>query len=317
MSKSNTRERPARDGWLMVLYGLLLLVGLALLTFGVIRAITENDLTLMAVGVLAVIVPAALYPIASAMAAVGPQDVSRRALDPILAQLRLVNERLLLSDTAKQIAFRTKDRQALREAIKADMDSANFDAALVLAEQMVKVYGDKTEAKQLRSQIQTSRARQLDNDVNEATAKLDEMLLRHEWDTARREAQKIQRQYADSPRVTNLAARIEEACHQHKHNLERKFLEAAGRDDVERAFELLRELDMYLTEAEAAPLRETARGGLTQKRTNLGVQFKLAVHDKDWIAALRIGQEIMDSFPNTKMAAEVRGMQELLEVRTS
>ena len=48
MSKSNTRERPARDGWLMVLYGLLLLVGLALLTFGVIRAITGNDLTLMA-----------------------------------------------------------------------------------------------------------------------------------------------------------------------------------------------------------------------------------------------------------------------------
>ena len=79
----------------------------------------------------------------------------------------------------------------------------------------------------------------------------------------------------------------------------------------------LRELDAYLTEEEAAPFRETARGVVTKKRTNLGVQFKLAVHNRDWPAAFRIGREIMDSFPNTKMAAEIRGMYEHLEARAT
>jgi hypothetical protein len=74
---------------------------------------------------------------------------------------------------------------------------------------------------------------------------------------------------------------------------------------------------MYLTEEEAAPFREAARGVITKKRTNLGVQFKLAIHDKDWSTALRIGREINESFPNTTMAAEVRSMNDMLRARAS
>ncbi len=50
----------------MVLYGLLLTAGLALLCLGVVLALNGEDLALVGLGVLAVIVPAALYPVASA-----------------------------------------------------------------------------------------------------------------------------------------------------------------------------------------------------------------------------------------------------------
>ena len=45
----------------------------------------------------------------------------------------------------------------------------------------------------------------------------------------------------------------------------------------------------------------------------LGVQFALHVHDKNWGEALRIGRQITDEFPNTRMAAEVRERMAILQ----
>ena len=81
--------------------------------------------------------------------------------------------------------------------------------------------------------------------------------------------------------------------------------------------ELLKELDKYLTEQEAEPFRETARGVIGKKRDNLGVQFKIAVHDREWVRAMRVGEQIIQEFPNTKMCDEVRGMIDLLRERAA
>jgi hypothetical protein len=50
---------------------------------------------------------------------------------------------------------------------------------------------------------------------------------------------------------------------------------------------------------------------------NLGVQFKLAVHDKEWTQAVRVGEQIIREFPNTKMSDEVRSMLDLLRERAA
>jgi len=50
-----------------------------------------------------------------------------------------------------------------------------------------------------------------------------------------------------------------------------------------------------------------------KKLQQLGVQFALHVHDKSWTEALRIGRQITDEFPNTRMAAEVRERLPILE----
>ena len=56
---------------------------------------------------------------------------------------------------------------------------------------------------------------------------------------------------------------------------------------------------------------------VVRHRENLGVQFKLAVNDRRWAEAAGIGDVIIDEFPNTKMADEVRSMIDLLRTRAT
>lgn len=147
--------------------------------------------------------------------------------------------------------------------------------------------------------------------------KLDALLAKHQFDQAIKEAHKIQRLYAESPQVRDVHKTVAHAREQYKHDLEREFLEAAKVDDVDRAVELLKELDMYLTEQEAEPFRETARGVIGKQRENLGVQFKIAVHDKEWLRAVSVGEQIIREFPNSRMADEVRSMLDLLRERAA
>ena len=63
---------------------------------------------------------------------------------------------------------------------------------------------------------------------------------------------------------------------------------------------------MYLTPNEALALQEAAKDVFRTKLHNLGVQFAMAVSDKQWSNALEIGQQIMRDFPNSRMSGEIR-----------
>ena len=243
-----------------------------------------------------------------------PSDAERRELIGLIKQ---TNDRLLLSETAKRIAYREHDVQALRQTIEQDITGGNFDAAMVLVEDLGKTYGYRQEAEQYRDRINNARHQDQQAKIDDAVSRLDDMLGRHEFDRAAREAAKIQRLYPEAERVKGLAQRVADAREQFKQGLERQFLEAAERDDVDRALELLKELDLYLTEQEAEPLRETARGVIGKKRDNLGVQFKMAVHDREWTRAVQVGEQIIREFPNSRMSEEVRSMIDVLRQRAA
>lgn len=301
---------PKRDGWLLVLYIILLLAGILLLALGLIEAVQTGSRLLLGMGVLAVMLPCAAYPIVSALRESGS--------DPRLGELLdSINQRMLISDAAKRIAYREQDRNALREAIRQDISRGDFDAALVLVQNMASDYGYREEAEIFREEILTARKADTDIKIDKAVAAMDMLLQRREWNQAAEEAARIMRLYPESPRTTELDQRVRNARSHYKQDLEERFLQAAQRDEVDTAMELLKELDPYLVGNEAARLREVARSVVSKKRENLGVQFKLMVHDKDWTGALRIGEQIMRDFPNTRMADEVRNMIELLKQRAS
>ncbi|MCC7145891.1 MAG: hypothetical protein IT443_05550 [Phycisphaeraceae bacterium] len=235
-------------------------------------------------------------------------------LTPLLTSL---NERLLISETAKRIVYREKDRQVLRQAIQEDVNKGDIDGALVLINQMGETYGYHEEAEVLRAQISQEQTADVNRKIDSALARLDDLLASNAWDKAYAEVGRIQRTYPHSPRVQNLEQRVRQAYDTRKSALERQFLAAAERDDVDLALELMKQLDRYLSEKEAEPYRETARGVIGKKRDNLGVQFKLSLQDKEWSRALEVGQQIIREFPNTKMAQEVRDMLDLLRQRTA
>ncbi|MCC7191863.1 MAG: hypothetical protein IT444_03680 [Phycisphaeraceae bacterium] len=243
----------------------------------------------------------------------GPDE----ATEETIRVLRAINDRLAVSDTARRILSRDQDRETLRRAIREDIARKDFDTAMVLVNQMNQSFGYRQEAEDFRDEIIHARAAEMAERVKQAIGRFEDMLSHQEWELAAQEAQRIQRLYPEHTQVRELGRRVREARETHKHELERDFLQAAERDDVERAIELLKELDKYLTESEAEPFRETARGVIGKKRQNLGVQFKLAVHDKEWIQAVRVGEQIIREFPNTKMADEVRGLIDLLRERAA
>lgn len=235
----------------------------------------------------------------------------------MLEVLESINDRMMVSDAAKRIAYRERDRQTLRRAIQEDISRGDLEAALALATEMAQSYGYKQEGEEFRRQILEARRANYDRQVLDAIGQLEQMLARKEWESAALEAKRIQATYTESTRVTHLLNRVAEAKEQHKKDLERQFLEAAKRDDIETAMELLKDLDHYLTEKEAAPLLEVARGVIGKKRQNLGVQFKLAIADHEWSDALAVGNQIIREFPNTKMADEVHSMIDLLRERAA
>ena len=235
----------------------------------------------------------------------------------LMRQLKELSRRQLLSDTAKRVAYRNEDMEAIRKAIRRDIEQGAYDAAVVLAEEMSQTYGFKEEAEDYREQALRARAAGREAKVTQAISRFDEILAQHDFERASQEAAKIRRLYPDSERVRVLDRKVAQAREQYKHDLERRFLEASQKDDIDTAIELIEEMDKYLTEQEAEPFYETARGVIGKKRDNLGVQFKLAVQDREWGQAVRVGEQIIREFPNSRMADEVRGMLDLLRQRAA
>ena len=268
---------------------------------------------LLGMGVLGVIIAAATYPIASSLSAGGGAEGTGQ----VETLLKQTSDRLMVSDTAKRIAYRQQDREVLRRAVREDIEKGDFDAAVLIVDELSSTYGYREEAEQYRDQILAARASSQEQRISQAVTTVEELLAMKEWDKSRAEVDKLQRLFPDSVRIRELPQRVKDSFEQYKHDLERSFLEASERDDVDQAMQLLKELDLYLTEREAEPFRETARGVIGKARENLGVQFKIAVHDREWIRAVRVGEQIIREFPNTKMSEEVRSRLDLLRERAA
>ena len=154
--------------------------------------------------------------------------------------------------------------------------------------------------------LDVARAHAIDQRVADTAEHVELLLTRYEWADATHECDRLLRLFPTHPEARRLPDKIVVARDGHKRELLKMWKEAVTRDDVDRSLELLRELDQYLSTAEAEAYKESARDVFRKKLQQLGVQFALHVHDKSWAEALRIGRQITDEFPNTRMAAEVR-----------
>ena len=277
-----------------------------------------GPMALIATGLLIAVIPWALYPITTLLfkRAVEVRYQTEQFLSTLDAQqlqLEKIRNIVSLSDAAKQVAFRAQDLQALRAAINEDMDKGDFEAATILANEMERRFGYVLEADRFREQIQITSRAAIDNRVREASDQIDILLAKAEWFGATREAERIQRQFPAHPEARKLMERIETARDEHKRDLLKNWKDAIARDDIEQSVSLLKQLDQYLSPSEATTYKETARDVFRKRLQQLQAQFAIHVHDKSWHEALRIGQQIMDEFPNTRTASEVRERLPILQ----
>jgi hypothetical protein len=211
-----------------------------------------------------------------------------------------------LSEQAKSLIFRDRELDRMIEQVHADLMKQDYDAAEVFIDRIETGFGYKSEAARLREEVTAYRQKTQDERIDAAVARFQEILDRHDWDHARREANRAMAMYPSDSRIAGLTERIQKAYAAHKGQLLQAYGEATRKNDIDRGIEILRQLDSYLTPQEAAALEESARDVFRKKLHNLGVQFAISVNDQQWEQAVATGEQIIQEYPNTRMAQEAR-----------
>ncbi|MGA2584100.1 MAG: hypothetical protein ABSG31_12550 [Tepidisphaeraceae bacterium] len=236
-------------------------------------------------------------------------------LQNLTTLLTLISEQQLLSDRAKSVAFRVKDLEAVRRALSEEMSRRDWEAALQLANDIEQSFGYKQEADRVRSEISAHRDEVFRRQYTELLGPVDRQIKAENWGLAVQEAQILIEKYPNDEQIRKLPEEIENRRQMRKQQLRDSWQEAVDRHDVDGSIEILKRLDLYLTPAEADSMAEVARNVFKEKRESLRTRFALAVQERKWNEAIRLGDEIISDFPNTRIAQEVREKMDALRER--
>jgi len=232
------------------------------------------------------------------------------SLEKIRAALTQVNQNTRLSESAKSIAFRDADKQILREAVFDKLQQQEFDTTNEIIDEIAHSAGYRELAKQLRAEAERYRSATVAERENQV-----KLLENHLWTKASSLIERLITAYPESEKAKAMRQKLFDKKSYRKKILLTAWDDAIKRQDTDRSLEILHELDLYLTSNEGLALQEAARDVFRTKLHNLGVQFSFAVSERQWDKALDIGRQIVQDFPNSKMAQEIREKMEILKRR--
>lgn len=229
--------------------------------------------------------------------------------------LELIVENTRISDAAKALTHRGEELDALRVAVQHEIRLDRWGMADKLLDAMESRFGAHEEAAALRTEVNEARRLAIDGKLSQAIELVERHFSENAWGRARKEIEKLTRLFPDDAKVGELPRRLEQARSQHKADLMMAWREAVARSDTDRAIDLLKELDQYLTPEDAQSMQDDARHVFKDKLSQLGLQFRFAVSEKRWGDALGVGLELIREFPNSRMADEVRSTLDVLRER--
>jgi len=236
-----------------------------------------------------------------------------QALENIRTGLQQINHSTRVSETAKAIAFRDADKQSLREAVFDKLQQQDFQAAHEIIDEITKRAEYKDLADELRDEAEKYRVATDQERLNQAITHIEILLQGFQWARASEQIEGLIKAFPDSEEAKAMRQRLVEEKQQRKKTLLTAWDQAVQRQEIDHSLEILKELDLYLTPNEALALQEAARDVFRTKLHNLGVQFSIAVTEKHWTQALEIGQQIVNDFPNSRMAEEIREKMDVLK----
>ncbi|HWE02661.1 MAG TPA: hypothetical protein VG326_09650 [Tepidisphaeraceae bacterium] len=307
--------------WIFYLAALFFSLAILGTGFYLARLDGHTRLELLAAGCVCLVLVGVAWPISMAIRAnrLGSSEelllpLTER-LDQLAILLNLMSEQQLLSDRAISIAYREKDRDALRRAVHEEMGRHDWDTALSLVDEMERAFANKTESTRLRKEINDHRQELVRKQIAEVVQVIDKYTRGEQWNLAIREADKLVQMFPDNEQVKNLPHEIDSRRVAVKQQLLQSWHEAVARHDNDGSIEILKQLDPYLKAAEAESMQETVRSVFKEKLNDLGAQFSRAVKEQRWIDAVKVGDQITKEFPNARIAQEVRDSMDALKKR--
>ena len=239
-------------------------------------------------------------------------EEATKALENIRNGLMQINHSTRISEPVKAIAFRDEDRQSLREAVFEKLKLKDFEAAYEIIDEIGNHVGYRTLAGELRVQVDTYRNATEEERIDQAIEHIETLLRACRWTKASAQIEALVREHPHSEKARAMRQQLIDRKGERKKILLAAWDDAIQQQDTDRSLEILKELDMYLTPNEGLALQEAAKDVFKTKLHNLGVQFAMAISDKQWADALEIGQQIMRDFPNSRMSAEIREKLDVL-----
>lgn len=229
--------------------------------------------------------------------------------------LNVIAENTGLSDAAKSLSHRPQELAALTEAIREEIRQGRWESATNFVQELERRFGASEQAAAIREELDTARGDAIREKLSEAIEKIEGYFKAHGWELAQAEIDRLHHALPDNARVAGLIDRMKILKEQHKQELMQAWEQATQRSDTDHAIEILRELDQYLSPAEAHALQSSARHVFKEKLLQLGVQFRFAVNEKRWADALSTGLVLVRDFPNARMTNEVREALDTLRER--
>ncbi|MGB2985608.1 MAG: hypothetical protein WBE26_06965 [Phycisphaerae bacterium] len=297
------------------LIGAVVLIGLGIIGYG--SSLSVWMVAAGAFALLVVIMWMTSVPLILKMESTTARQLSelRDLNEAVLKQaavLESIAENTRISDASKSLSHRDQELDAMRAAIRQDLRNEKWEAAFNLIDEMERRFGCNEEADQIREELDEAREEAIQTRLRKAIEMIEGHFQSHDWDRAQSEIDRLLHALPDETKVLALEDRMRMLKERHKEELKDAWGEAVRRNDTDLAIDILKELDQYLSPAEAQELQDSARHVFKEKLLQLGVQFRFAVTEKRWSDALTIGLEIIRDFPNARMANEVRDVLDTL-----
>jgi hypothetical protein len=308
---------------LMFIFALVLSLGAV--GMGVRLMMVANDTAMLAAGAVGLIATLAAWAMSRQISRAGKQATEAwdqfntlftDRMEQFSVMLNVVTEQQLLSDRGKSVAYRDKDREALRRAIREEMARGQYDAALVLINDMETAFGYRQDAEQLRGELEQQREILIRRLVGDTTAAVDRACSSEKWDEAMEIANRMASAYPNVEAMTVLPGQVQQRKAGVKQQLLARWHDAVTKKDIDGSADILQQLDMYVTPEEVAQLKDGALEIFRARIERLRERFKQFIHDKKWSDAMTVGEDIINEFPTGKLAQEVRDMMEMLKTRS-
>ncbi len=233
-------------------------------------------------------------------------DGLTKTLSRITDELAEISQPTRLSESAKAIAFRDTERSSLQEAVALKLQRQEFEAAYELIDDIAERREYRDLAERLRNQAQQLQGEAREERIRQFIRQIEGLLEDHHWSKASLQIEGLIKAFPNADAARALRQKLFVAKGNHKKTLLSAWDESVKEQDTDRGLEILKQLDLYLTPNEALALQEAAKDIFKSKLHNLGVQFSMAVSDRNWDDALKVGQQIIEGFPNSRMSGEIR-----------
>jgi len=229
--------------------------------------------------------------------------------------LTRISQAAHMSDTAKEIVFRDSEQMELGEAALTKLHQHDFDEADSMINAMSDYPKYKDLASRLKRMAEKYRNATEEGRVNQIIAHIEDLFDQKLWIQAAAQIENLIKTFSYSDKAQSMPTHLRQRKDRQKRELLADWDLAVREKNTDRGLEILKELDSYLSPNEALALRESASTVFKTKLHNLGVEFSVAVAEQNWKKALETGRDIVQNFPNSRMAAEIRSKLDILSER--